>query len=135
MSEYPIVEFYLLRIIAILVCILPPLVSLGFISGMNITWLQENSLNLVATSGTMATISLVFLFERIAARWPQMWMRFVALISVFYFLFAAFFGLLFEISVVNTVLLLSLFWFTFFGIACLMLIGVVLFFTRNEVIL
>jgi hypothetical protein len=135
MIEYPKIEFYLLRTIAMVICVLPPLISLAFISGIDLAWLKENSLNLVATSGTMATISLVFLFERISAQWSKLWMRFLALTSVFYFLFAAFFGLMFEISVANVVLLLSLFWFTFFGLACLMLIGLVFFFSRNEVLL
>lgn len=134
MIEYPILEFYLLRISAILVCILPPLFSLALVSGINTTWIEANSLNLVSTSGTMATISLVFLFEKISARWSEVWMRFLALISIFYFLFATFFGLLYVISVINVVLLLSLFWFTFYGIVCLMLIGLIFFFSKHEVI-
>jgi hypothetical protein len=124
----------------VLVCLILPLISAIDIP-LDLVWLQGNCMNLVAAAGTMATLSLAFLFERIEAVPPPLGikplaMRILAIVSIFYFLFASFFGLMYQVSASNVGFIQTLFWYTFFGIFCLIVIGFILFLSqRDEVIL
>jgi hypothetical protein len=97
--DYYKLTYILKRFISMVVCLVLPFISIPYTQSIDLAWLQTNSLNLIATSGTMATISLVFLFERITALTPRLGMRFLALISILYFLFASFFGLIYQFSI------------------------------------
>jgi len=135
MTDYHELTFILERIASVLVCLLLPFISINYAQPIDLVWLQSNSLNLIATSGTMATISLVFLFERITALLPVLWMRFLASISILYFLFASLAGLLYHISTSSFILIQGLFWFTLFGIICLMIVALIIFVSeKREVI-
>jgi len=132
MSDHHLLTYILKRIVSILICLALPLISINYAQPIDLAWLQANSLNLIATSGTMATISLVFLFEKITALLPVLWMRFLSLISILYFLFASLTGLIYQISTCNLFLIQTLYWFTLNGIICLICISLSVFVSEQK---
>ena len=135
MSSYYSLTFLFQRLFFVLVFLILPLTSAINIP-LDLVWLQGNCMNLVATAGTMAALSLVFLFERIEALPPQIFMRILATISILYFLFGSLAGLMYQVSAMSNVVLIQiLFWYTSFGIMCLTSTGLILFISqRTEVI-
>jgi len=139
MRDYYSFVFTLQRMSFVLVCLILPLISAINVP-LDLIWLQGNCMNLVAAAGTMATLSLAFLFEKIEETPPPLGikplgMRTLAIISIFYFLFASLVGLMYNVLTSDVFLIQTLFWYTFFGIICLVIIGFILFISqRTEVI-
>jgi len=107
---------------------------------LDLVSLQSNCINLVAAAGTMATLSLAFLFERMEAvtlpqRVSRQFARTLSISSILYFLLASTAGLMYETQGSNIVFMQILFWYTIFGVGCLTAITVILFLSRIEVVL
>jgi hypothetical protein len=61
--------------------------------------------------------------------------RVLAMISILYFLFASFAGLIYEVIGSDVIFVQILFWYTIFGIICLLFIGGIFYLSRSEVTL
>jgi len=123
----------------VLMLLILPLVSAIDVP-LDLVSLQSNCINLVAAAGTMATLSLAFLFERMEAvtlpqRVSRQFARTLSISSILYFLLASTAGLMYETQGSNIVFMQILFWYTIFGVGCLTAITVILFLSRIEVVL
>jgi hypothetical protein len=110
------------------------------VAPLDLFLLQSNCINLVATAGTMATLSLAFIFEKIKAVTPSQFVsrlcaRILSISSILYLLFASLAGLIYEIQGSSMIFIQILFWYTIFGITCLTATAVILFLSHTEVMI
>ena len=139
MRDYYLFVFVLKRIFILSIWLIVPLIPVS-VASLDLVLLHSNCINLVATAGAMATLSLAFIFEKIeAVTLPQFVSRLCARIlsvsSILYLLFASLAGLIYGIQGSGMIFIQILFWYTIFGIACLTAIAVILFLSRSEVMM
>jgi len=134
-----LLAYILQKVVWILILLILPIlpIFLAIDISIDLVSLQNNCINLIAAAGTMATLSLAFLFERIEALLlpllGKLSTRILAINSILYFLFASLAGLIYLVLRSNIICLQILFWYTLFGISCLIVIGFIIF-VSGEVI-
>ncbi len=104
-------------------------IMLSVVTSIDAQWLLNAQLDLVSTSGTMASISLAILSLPFVMRNQsiflyRLWVRFLVIVSILYFLVGAGAGLLYRAAGADSYILLSApFWFTLCGIISLTLLA------------